>query len=235
MREYIVVPSRAGTKNKGLWKVAGRPLVEWVLRVASEYADATDVIVTTDQPRVIDLAGAYGARVRVRPEHLRQGDKMPMTVLDAIEATQGKTVWPEDIIHVLQPTSPFVTVEDLEKARAILEARPTALTSCQSVHVAPHNYHRLNSRQLNGEALVSFESRYERLAQPTHQDKPPQYAFGNLISVRLIGLWNERQLFTSHSAGFVIPRWRAWDVDTEEDRVIATALVKGHPQCALLY
>lgn len=122
-RVLAVIPARGGSKGvprKNVREVGGRPLVAWTVETANRAIEAGVIarcIVSTDDEEIREVAEAAGGEVPfMRPAELA-GDRVPMVpvVQDALartEATDGCYDW----VLLLQPTSPFRTVQDIENA-----------------------------------------------------------------------------------------------------------------------
>lgn len=59
-----------GYPGKNVTPVLGKPLVAWPLEAACAVPEIERIYVSTDSPRLKDIAAEYGARVIDRPEHL---------------------------------------------------------------------------------------------------------------------------------------------------------------------
>lgn len=109
-----IIPARAGSRSipgKNHRVIAGRPLVAWAIRAALESREVSQVVVTTDDPRVASLAQTLGA-----------------TVHDRSAATATETASTESVLHevvedfdaseyvLLQATSPLTTAADVDAA-----------------------------------------------------------------------------------------------------------------------
>ena len=70
----LVIPARRDSKRlpgKNISLFAGRPLIEWSLTLWSHFSDEVDILVSTDDVRVMDLATSYpAARFLLRPPEL---------------------------------------------------------------------------------------------------------------------------------------------------------------------
>jgi CMP-N,N'-diacetyllegionaminic acid synthase len=124
-RVLAVVPARGGSKGlpgKNIRPLAGLPLLVHSLRAAERISAVTRCIVSTDDPRIADVARAYGGDVPwLRPAELAT-DTTPMApvlrhALVAAEADEGR---PYDALLLLDPTSPVRLPEEVDRAVARL-------------------------------------------------------------------------------------------------------------------
>lgn len=213
MKEVCVITSRAGTKNKGLWRLREVPIVRWSLDIASHYA--APIVVTTDQLEVMRMAEDYGVPLVVRPAELASGTRHLDAVLHAVE---GLGLDEMDIVHLIQPTSPFLRIHDLCTAARLIEGH-----SFQTVIPVPHNFHEYNQRTLPPVLFVHPEERAECFVA---QSKPPRYAYGNLVSTRY-GALRRDGFFASPSVPSIIPAPYGLDVNEPDDIAIAEAYLSA--------
>lgn len=218
MKSWVVICSRKGTHDKGMWEVAKHPLVAWVLAAT----EGRRRIVTTDSPRVRALArSSISTLVVDRPEELRGGES-GMHGKSVVHALQQVGAWSADIVHIVQPTYPFVQEEDLLRAEAALASGK--YRSFQTVTRVPHGLHALNQREIV-DGSVAFVNEEERRQKQTSQSKSERWAFGNLVSLPVGNLGEGNWLFPAPCAYAEIPSVRAFDVNAPEDLPIADALV----------
>src|SRR3989344_3436867 len=118
-RILAVITARGGSKGlpgKNIKLLGGKPLIAHTISVAQKRNFITHLIVSTDDEAVAEIARAHGGIVPfLRPAELAQ-DKTPhLPVMQhAIEFMEKKIGEPYDYVVILQPTSPFRTVEDTD-------------------------------------------------------------------------------------------------------------------------
>lgn len=126
MRILCVIPVRGGSKGiprKNLKPIAGKPLVAWTIGQALEAKEALesdhilDVIVSTDDAELAEIARQYGAEVPfMRPAHLAEDTTATEPVMEhAIEFMTQAGRRP-DAVMLLQATSPVRLPGTLERA-----------------------------------------------------------------------------------------------------------------------
>ena len=120
-----VIPARGGSKGvprKNLLDVGGKPLIVWTIQQALTVSDL-DVVVSTDDEEIAEVARAAGARVPwLRPAELAQ-DTTPTepVVRHAIEQVTVDRGRPETVM-LLQATSPVRHEGTLARALAEFSA-----------------------------------------------------------------------------------------------------------------
>src|SRR5690606_28659126 len=110
MKTIAIIPARGGSKGvpgKNIRMFAGKPLIVHSIEQALAATGIDEVIVSTDDAAIADIAHQAGARIIIRPEAL-SGDTAPSEsaiahVLEEMEA-QGESV---DRVVFLQATSPL--------------------------------------------------------------------------------------------------------------------------------
>ncbi len=163
MKILAVIPARAGSKgipNKNIRLIDGRPLVAYAIGNAIESRFVTDVVVTTDSPMVKVVAEQMGAKVVDRSADLC-GDSV---TLDGV-VYDAACRFDCDVVVTMQPTSPTLKSETLD--RAIAEFLERGLDTLISANNRPHLAW---TRSADGRTVPAYEKRLNR------QYLPPYYA-----------------------------------------------------------
>ena len=131
-----VIPARKGSKrlpDKNKRMFCGKPLICWTLDVVLECEFIDEIVVSTDDPDIIDILNENYSRCNnlrrvMRPKELAQDDTpMWKVVSHALKDYTIKT----EIIILLQPTSPLRTIFDISMAYQIFRER----VSCSVISV----------------------------------------------------------------------------------------------------
>ena len=214
MRILAVIPARAGSKgipNKNIRIIGGHPLVYYAIRNALNSRYITDVMVSTDSPDVKIIAEQMGASVRWRDERLCGDD----VTLDGVvyDATDRSTPW--DYVVTMQPTSPTLKVDTLD--RAIVCALERNLDTLISAANRP----RLSWGVRDGKKVPNYEKRLNR------QYLPPCYMETGAFMISKFSAVTPESRIGEHVDIFEVPENEALDVDTFEDLRIAEAELTG--------
>lgn len=133
-RVLAVIPARGGSKGvpaKNLAPVGGVPLVARAVRACRAARYVTDVVVSTDDRDIADVARQAGAEVVPRPAAL-SGDTATSeaAVLHALDAHEAAHGAPVDVVLLVQCTSPFLRGEDVDAVTAAVveDGADTAVT-----------------------------------------------------------------------------------------------------------
>lgn len=118
-----IIPARGGSKGipgKNIRDFAGKPLIVHSIETALQCPLVTHTVVSTDDDAIAKVSKAHGAQVIRRPDELATDTSL---VIDAIRYTirkveeEGVNV---DIVMLLEPTSPYRRIEDVEQCIQVL-------------------------------------------------------------------------------------------------------------------
>jgi CMP-N,N'-diacetyllegionaminic acid synthase len=210
-----LIPARAGTRQKNLWPLLGKPLVLWAIESARESAVLTRVVVSTDSDEVVALARAGDVEVLERPAELAR-DEVPSR--DVILHALGE-LGSCDVLVLLQPTSPLRRAEHIDDVvRLLLE---TGADSVVSVVEVPHQFRPVSLMAVQGGRLVPLEPD----APLRRQDKPVVYARNGpaVLAVRPDRLGDD--LYGGDCRPYVMDARESVDVDEPADLRLAELLL----------
>lgn len=212
MKILAVIPARAGSKgipNKNIRIIGGHPLIYYSIKNALSSEYITDVVITTDSPEVKIIASQMGAAVRWRDERLC-GDSV---TLDAViyDALDRSVDW--DYIVTMQPTSPTLTAETLDKA--ISYAIENDLDTLISAINAPH----LSWGVKDGKKCPNYTERLNR------QYLPPCYVETGAFVISKASAVSEKSRIGEKVDVFEVPENESYDVDTFSDLQAVAAVM----------
>ena len=88
MRTLAIIPARKGSKGlpgKNVRVLAGRPLIEWTIDAALRSKYVTEVVITTDDPKIFDMSVKFPSiRFLRRPEPLASDSASSVDVVDHV-------------------------------------------------------------------------------------------------------------------------------------------------------
>src|SRR4029453_1700575 len=122
---------------KNLAPVGGRPLVGHTFDAARRSRTLTRIVLSTDSEQIAELGRAEGIDVPfLRPTELAADDTPMIDVLEHAGRTRAAT--PEDVVVLLQPTSPLRRPEHIDAAVDLL--LESGADSVVSVVAVPHQF-----------------------------------------------------------------------------------------------
>lgn len=161
MRITAIIPARAGSKsipNQNVRIINGHPLVYYVINNALKSKYINDIVVSTDSKEVAIVAEQAGVKIRWRNEELSGDDAtIDAVIFDALDEAPDS-----DYIVTLQPTSPLLQVDTLDKAiEYILEKKKDTLISVI-------NDPRYTWSIVDNKRIPNYEKRINRLSLPAN-------------------------------------------------------------------
>ena len=124
-RIVAIIPARGGSKriaNKNLRLLTGKPLIVHSIEHALRARRVTEVVVSTEDPGIVQVAESHGAKVVLRPPALATDDATSEAALLHVLDTRAAAGWPDpDLVVFLQCTSPVRETRDIDRAVATLE------------------------------------------------------------------------------------------------------------------
>lgn len=221
MKVLYLIPARGGSKGlpgKNIIALNGKPLIAYSIEAALNSAFKGDVMVSTDDPTIAEVAKKYGANIPfIRPQELA-GDKASGmdVVFHALDHAkkQGKEY---ELVMVLQPTSPLRTVEDIKNAFDLLQKSNAKAV----VGVSRSEHHPLWSNTLPEDKFMGDFIRSE-MKDKQRQELPEYYQINGAIYVGYTDYIREQKVFLGpQTIAYIMPIERAVDIDTEKDLVLA--------------
>ena len=107
-----LIPARGGSRRipgKNIKLLDGRPLIAWTILEALKSAWLDHVVVSSDNAEILEIAQEYGAEPLARPHDLAKDDSPMYGVI-----LHTLALIPSSHVCLLQPTSPFRTVADID-------------------------------------------------------------------------------------------------------------------------
>lgn len=221
-----IIPARGGSKRiprKNIKPFCGKPMIAWSIEAALRSGCFDQVIVSTDDAEIADVARQYCARVPfMRPAELSDDHTGTIPVIrHAIEwfNGQGQTV---EQVCCLYATAPFICVEDIQRGLQILEETGSGYAFSVTSYAFPIQ----RAIRLTEQGRVEmfnpehFNTRSQDLEEAFHD--AGQFYWGRADA------WLQgRMIFGPSSMPVILPRHRVQDIDTAEDWVRAEWLFKA--------
>lgn len=221
-----VIPARGGSKRiprKNIKPFCGKPMIAWSIEAALQSACFDEVIVSTDDQEIADVAMAYGAKAPfTRPARLSDDHTGTIPVVrHAIEWFQqiGR---PPAQVCCIYATAPFIQVDDLRRG---LESLRTGDCS-YAFSVTSYPFPIQRAIRITDQGRVEmfhpeyFNTRSQDFEEAWHD--AGQFYWG------MAEAWLEdRVVFAPTSVPILLPRHRVQDIDTPEDWERAEWLFKA--------
>lgn len=213
--KIAVIPARGGSKRiprKNIKMFAGKPMLAHAITAAKISGLFDHVIVSTDDDEIAQVARAWGAETPfVRPAELADDHTTTVPVIAHSIRACEKLNWHIDLACCIYPCVPFIQIDDLKGALALL--RNAVADYCFPVTAFPSAIQKALRRDENGR-MSPFYPQYE-LART--QDLEPAFHDAGQFYWGTRKAWLAKPRIHSGGVGFAIPSWRVVDIDTPED------------------
>jgi pseudaminic acid cytidylyltransferase len=216
LSHLCVIPARGGSKRiprKNIKSFCGKPMIAWSIEAAMASGLFEQVIVSTDDDEIANVARKWGAEVPfMRPSELAND----FTGTTEVVAHAVKWAMDEGIkmaaVCCIYATAPFIRSDDLKLGLTILESGQWDFAFTVTDFAAPI----FRAFKLDDKGGIEmfypehFNSRSQDLPEALHD--AAQFYWGRPSS------WLEnKRMFDHHSKPVIIPRWRVQDIDTPDD------------------
>lgn len=179
MKILAIIPARGGSKgvpNKNIKLLNGKPLLEYTAEIAVQSKLLSEVMVSTEDEKIAAVAKSMGVKIPFeRPIELAQDNTPTLDVIIHTLEWYQKNNCLFDAVCLLQPTSPFRTLEFLNKA--IEKFIASGCDSLVSVQKVPHEYNPHWTFEVNEEGHLKIATgetniitRRQELPMAYHRD-----------------------------------------------------------------
>lgn len=211
-----VIPARGGSKRiprKNIRAFAGRPMIAYPIAAALESGLFDEVLVSTDDDEIAEVARAAGAAVPfLRPPELSDDHTGTHAVVRHAlhwRAQQGRAV---ELACCIYATAPFLRAQDLHAGLDALRASPAPYAFSVTSYAFPVQ------RALRRNAQGVVTALYPEHEQTRSQDlEEGWHDAGQFYWGRASAFEQLQSTYASGSIGVPIPRARVQDIDTPED------------------
>lgn len=223
--KVAIIPARGGSKRiprKNIKLFCGKPMIAWSIEAALQSGCFDQVIVSTDDAEIAEVARAYGATIPfMRPAELSDDNTGTIPVIShAIECfnAQGQIV---EHACCLYATAPFVRADDICRGLEILTG-----TGCNyAFSVTSYAFPIQRAIRITEQGRV--EMFYPEHVNTRSQDLEEAFHDAGQFYWGLAEAWlHNKMIFGPNSVPVMLPRHRAQDIDTPEDWVLAEWMFK---------
>ena len=215
-----VIPARGGSKRiprKNIRPFLGVPLLARTIEILEHVALFDRIVVSTDDDEVAEVAGQAGAEVPFRRPAELADDHTP-TVPVVAHALQelAKDTPLATVACCVYPAAVLLDPESLFRTRELLDAPETSYVV--PVAALPTPIERALRVDADGRCHMA---RPDHRTSRTQDLEPAYHDVGQFYWGRTRTWLDQSPIYGDQTRAFVIPSWRAQDIDTEEDWLFA--------------
>ena len=226
-RVLALILARGGSKRcpgKNIRMLGGKPMIEWSIDAAKVVSGICDILVSTDDQAIADVASDAGALVPwLRPAELSSDTATSVDAalhaLDWYEGDRGAV----DALLLLQPTSPFRTSETIKSGIQLFsEHTPDSVVGVST----SHNHPAWTFSIMNGRLVPFIDGNG---LETRSQDLETAYVVnGALYLISTDVLRDQRTFFPKDTCPLMMhSRKEALDIDDEWDFKMAECMIGG--------
>ena len=223
---FAVIPARKNSKGiprKNLQTIGSKPMIQFTFEAAlsSELIDYT--ILSSDDKKVIDLARQSGIDAPfIRKKKLSEDNSSTVDVIiDALKWFKiNFNYYPKNVV-LLQPTSPFRTGDDID--RAIEKYEKTGVDSLVSAcEASQHPSECVIVNEKNKIQLIEISKNEKVQGRQGYQKA--YFIDGGIYISSVEKILKEKTLFSESSELYFSKKSHAIDIDDEYDLELARAI-----------
>lgn len=214
-----VIPARGGSKRiprKNIRDFCGKPIIAYSIEAALECGLFDEVMVSTDNAEIEEVAKEYGASIPFMRSAANSGDFA--TTADVLMEVLGEYELRGEAyseVCCIYPTAPFVTAKKLEKAYALFQASDADALA----PIVQFSYPPLRGLVVrDGKLMMRWP---EHINARTQDLEPLYHDCGQFYLIKTDALLKEKTLFCENLIPFEITEMEIQDIDNEWDWVLA--------------
>ena len=229
MKILAIIPARGGSKGvpgKNIKLLNGKPLLEYTSEIVLQSNYLTEVIVSTEDERIMEVAESLGIKVPfIRPMALAQ-DKTPTidVIIHALNWYGNKNIF-FDAVCILQVTSPFRTLDFLNKA--IEKFISTNCDSLVSVQKVPHEYNPHWTFEVNADGNLKIATGETEIITRRQELPTAYHRDGSIYITKTEVLLKEHSLYGKSTAFIESDPEFYVNIDTLADWEMAEEMIQN--------
>ncbi|MDR0581229.1 MAG: pseudaminic acid cytidylyltransferase [Holosporaceae bacterium] len=219
MRSIAVIPARGGSRRiprKNIEDFFGKSIIAYSIEAALVSGGFDEVMVSTDDREIADIAVKYGARIPFfRSPEMSTDMAMTASVLVEVLNEYKKLGRDFEYCCCIYPCAPFVTAERLKEGMELLISK-----NVDSVlPVVKFSYPPLRGLMVrDGKLRMLFPENYNVRSQDL---EPIYHDAGQFYCIKSSSLRKENKMFCKNTLPLELPEIEVQDIDTMDDWKIA--------------
>lgn len=218
-KRVAIITARGGSKRiprKNVKEFLGKPILLYSIEAALESGMFDEVMVSTEDAEIAQLAEKAGAKVPFFRSENTAGDYATTTdVIEEVLAAYKERGMEFEYACCIYPTAPFVTADCLREAMTTLESSDAdSLIPVVRFSFPPQRAVIINDGKMQFKWPENMFARSQDL-EPFYHD------CGQFYCIKTESFLREKKLFMSDTLAYERPESEVQDIDTMEDWKLA--------------
>jgi N-acylneuraminate cytidylyltransferase len=218
-----IIPARGGSKRiprKNIKPFYGKPMIAYPIQIALESGLFDQVVVSTDDDEIAEVAQAYGASVPFkRPAELANDYAPTIPVIQhAINALDIHNLKTACCIY---PATPFLTPQVLQQAYQMIDQNQADFVMPVIAYSCPFE----RALTIDEQGLVRMRN-LKNLDQRTQDCEVLYHDIGQFYFGSAEAWQNPSQFYDRRVKSIQVPKFRAHDIDTDDDWQLAELMYR---------
>ena len=220
MKNLAIITARGGSKRiprKNIRDFLGKPIIAYSIQTAIESGVFDEVMVSTDDDEIAEIAEKYGAVVPFKRSPETSNDTATTTdvIIEVLNKYQKLGI-NYDYACCIYPTAPFITVKSIKTGLDKMLADKTEA----AIPVVKYSYPIQRALEVDSDGKLSML--YPEHSRSRSQDLTPCYHdAGQFYWFKTSAIKKDMELLKMKASPIIISETHVQDIDTEEDWAIA--------------
>ena len=214
-----IIPARGGSQGvirKNLRLLNNRPLIQWTIDEAKKSKFINRIVVSTEDNEIEKVCTSLDVEVIKRPMRLATHDSPTIdSLLYTVDILADIDKYYPEYVLLLQCTSPFRTVTDIDKAIVSLLDNNNVNSL---ISVAKEEHPPWWLKKINEDRTMSDFISYDKNLYSRRQSFPPVFRLNGAIYICEIDELKKNKSFeTKKTLAYIMDSDSSIDIDTEQD------------------
>ena len=229
-----VILARGGSKGiklKNITNLSGHPLISYTLEAAKNSKYIDDILVSTDNKKIANIAKEYGAKVPFLREKELSGDRVSSVdaLYDAVKRYQDLNDFYFDYIIELPCVCPFRGPKHIDEALFILNDNKKEKIDSVTAYVNTGEKHPTRLKRIKKNVISDFCKEYPEKNQISRrQDFEPSYIRnGSIYAMTNECLLKNKSRHGKKMKPYIMSQINSVNIDENFDLLLADSLIKN--------
>ncbi len=219
MSNICIIPARGNSKrikNKNIRLFNNKPMISFAIEAAFKSNLFDHIIVSTDNNEIAKIAEEFNAELPfIRPDNLSDDHTNTQAVIKHGIYQCENLGWDFNFVCCIYPCVPLINSSDLKTSFDIATISKNSFIF-PIAEISSNPQRSLGIKQ-NGEIFSLFPD-YEKMRT---QDLKKGFFDAGQFYWGHKELWKNSKSIHNNAKGLIIPKWRAIDIDSEDDWIMA--------------